>query len=137
MTVLADAAAIYVGDVAAVAVYQGSRRIWPLRTGVEADGVLDGSRQAVIITVAATMAELQAAATTIDLTFDQGALDWAATHGGVAAFWYCSDGQQLRVFPAGDPFGGPPTLADLIAAQGAPLELRWTTGSEFELVFHP
>jgi hypothetical protein len=137
MTVLADAAAIHVGDVAAVAVCQGSRRIWPPWTGTAAVGVFTSVPvETVDITVAATLAELEATATTIDLTFDQGALDWAANNLRNPPAWFSSDGRPMYVHVVGDA-NTVPVFADLIAARGWPLELRWTTGIEFELVFNP
>jgi hypothetical protein len=135
MTVLADAAAIYAGDVAAVAVYAGTRRIWPPWTGTAASGVIN-EVHVVTITFAATWVALQVPATPILLTLDQGSRDWTATHPTGSAQWRSSDGQRMFVFSQGSSLDQP-DLADLVANEGAPVELRWRSGSEWELVFNP
>jgi hypothetical protein len=123
--------------VAAVAVYAGTRRIWPPWTGTAATGVFSSTPNSrVDITVAATRAVLQVPATPILLTLDQGTHDWSVTHPMWSVTWRSSDGQPLFVFLPGS-LSDYPYLVDLVANEGAPVELRWRTGSEWELVFNP
>jgi hypothetical protein len=136
MTVLADAAAIYVGDVAAVAVYQGTRRVWPAWTGTAATGAFLASDNSVHITVAATRAALQVPSVPILVTLDQASRDWAATHPTTSAIWWSSDGQPLYVMAPGAGVDYI-DLGDLAANEAAPTELRWRRLSEFDLVFNP
>jgi hypothetical protein len=127
MTVLADAAAIHVGDVAAVAVYQGTRRIWPPLTGTPATVTVDTVGVRLLVGVDATRAQLQVPVTALRVVLDQGVRDWAALHPTVGTAWTDRDGGAMVIL-------SPPNASRLVSLEGDPVELHWVSGATWTFV---
>jgi hypothetical protein len=128
MTVLMDAAAIYAGGVAAVAVYQGTRRIWPPLMGTPATVTADtGGATRLLVSVDATRAQMQVPVTPLLVSVDQGARDLAALHPSAGTVWTDRDGGTMVVL-------SPPNASRLVSLEGAPVELHWVSGASWTFV---
>jgi hypothetical protein len=128
MTVLADAAAIYVGDVAAVAVYQGARRVWPAWTGTLATVTADtGGATRLLVSVDATRTQMQVPVKPLLVLVARGARDLAAQHPTAGTVWTDRDGGTMVIL-------SPPNASRLVSLEGAPVELHWVSGASWTFV---
>jgi hypothetical protein len=129
MTVLMDAAAIYVGDVAAVAVYQGTRRVWPAWTGTPASVTADPDplHTRLLVSVDATRTQMQVPVTPLLVVLDPAARDLAALKPTVGTAWTDRDGVSMVIL-------SPPNASRLASLEGAPVELHWVSGGSWTFV---